>query len=105
MITYKDRVTPVQLGDRVTIRIWLRKHRGRIVYVPGVSPLNKTMERDGLRWVGVRLEEGGFLSAVVDLHQGFLRSRLTFVGRDRVGCAELKPDEDPHGDDSFAAPF
>ena len=105
MITYKDCVTPVQLGDHVETRIWFRRHRGRVVYIPGVSPLNGNMERDGLRWVGVRLEEGGFLSAVVDPEQDRLRSRLRFVCRDSEGVAELKPEEDPHGEDSFAGPF
>ena len=105
MITYKDRVTPVQLGDHVETRIWFRKHGGRVVYVPGVSPLNRNMERDGLRWIGVRLEEGGFLSALVDPGQDYLRSRLHFVCRDSEGVAELKPEEDPLGEDSFAAPF
>lgn len=73
MITYKDRVTPVQLGDRVETRIWSRRPGGRVVCIPGVSPLNG--------------------------------SRLRFVRRDSEGVAELKPEEDPHGDDSFAAPF
>jgi hypothetical protein len=105
MITYKDRATPVQLGDRVEMRIWFRKHCGRVVYLPGVSPLNPTMERDGLRWVGVRLEEGGFVSALVDPEAEYLRSRLVFVRQDGEGVVELKPGEDPHRDDSFAAPF
>jgi hypothetical protein len=105
MITYRDRVTSVQLGDHVETRIWFRRHGGRVVYIPGVSPLNGNLERDGLRWIGVRLEEGGFLSAVVDPEQDYLRSRLRFVRRDSEGVAELKPDEDPQGGDSFAAPF
>ena len=105
VITYKDRVTRVELGDRVQMRIWLRKYRGRIVYIPGVSPFNPAMEFDGLRWVGARLEEGGFVSAFVDSDRNFLRSRLIFVGRDTDGIIELQPDEDPHHDDSFAAPF
>jgi len=105
VVTYQDRVTEVQLGDRVTMRIWFRKHGGRVVYIPGVSPVNPTMERDGLSWVGVRLEEGGFVSTLVDPRDGYLRGRLKFVGRDPKGVVELKPEEDPQGDDSFAAPF
>jgi hypothetical protein len=104
VITYKDRLTPVQLGDRVETRIWLRKHRGRVVYVPDLSPLNAAMERDGLRWVGVRLEEGGFFGAVVDPDAHYLRSRLVLISRDADHVAELKADEDPYGNDSFAAP-
>lgn len=105
MITYRDRVTPVELGDRVEMRIWFRKHRGRVVYIPGISPFNEAMEYNGLRWVGVRLEEGGFASLVVDPDAGHLRNRVTFLGRDKVGVVELPPAEDPHGEDSFGAPF
>jgi hypothetical protein len=96
MITYRDRVTPVELGDRVQMRVVFRKHRGRVVYVPGVSRLNAAMEYNGLRWVGVRLEEGGFVSLVVDPDAGHLRNRVALLGRDTTGVAELPPDEDPH---------
>jgi hypothetical protein len=105
VITYKDRVTNVNLGDRVTSRIWFRQHAGRVVYVPGVSAFNATMEFNGLRWVGVRLEEGGFMSLVVDPREEYLRGRVTFVGRDPEAIPELKPGEDPHRGDSFGAPF
>jgi hypothetical protein len=105
MITYGDRVTPVQLGDCVRTRIWFRRHEGRVAYVPGVSPFNPAMEYNGLRWVGVRLAEGGFVSVVVDPDHEFLHGKLAFVARDAQSVAELAPDQDPHGDDSFGAPF
>lgn len=105
MITYRDLVTAVELGDRVEARIWFRRHTGRVVYLPGVSSLNRHMERDGLRWVGVRLDEGGFLSAVVDPERGCLRDKLRFLGRDSQSVPGLAPEADPHGDDSFGAPF
>jgi hypothetical protein len=104
MITYKDRRTEVRLGDRVETRIFFRKHRGRVAYLPGVSPLNRAMERDGLRWVGVRLDEGGFVSAAVDPEQHFLIGKLTFLARDETAVPAIEPDVDPHGDDSFLTP-
>jgi len=104
-ITYKDRVTEVRLGDRIETRIWFRKHRGRVAYLPGISPFNAAMEYNGLRWVGVRLEEGGFVSVVVDPDGGHLRGNLTFVGRDVLAIPRVPSDQDPHGDDSFVAPF
>ena len=104
-ISYRDRVTPVRLGDRVQTRIWLRKHTGRVVYLPGVSAMNPALEFGGLRWVGIRLDEGGFLSAIVDPTLHFLRNRIVFLTRDESAVEELRTDQDPHGGDSFGAPF
>lgn len=59
VVTYNDRVTPVQLGDHVLTRVWFRKRKGRVVYVPGVSALNTNMEYNGLCWVGILLDDGG----------------------------------------------
>lgn len=103
MITYKDRSTEVRLGDRVETRLWFRTRRGRVAYLPGQSPLNAAMERDGLQWVGVRLDQGGFMSLVVDPEQHVVIGNLTFVTRDEADMPELKADADPHGDDSFLA--
>lgn len=102
MITYRDRVTPVELGDHVQMRIFFRKHLGRVVYLPGVSPFNPAMEYGGLRWVGVRLEEGGFASLVVDPDGGYLRNRVGFLGRATTGFTELPPEEDPHAERGHA---
>lgn len=104
VITYSDRVTPVQLGDRVETRVWWRKRRGRVVYVPGISPVNREMERDGLVWVGIRLDDGGFVSTVVDPEGHFIRKNEKLLARERKGFAELKPDEQPHGPDDFLSP-
>jgi hypothetical protein len=104
VVTYSDKQTTVQLGDHVETRVWWRKKKGRVVYVPGVSPKNPEMERDGLTWVGIRLEEGGFVSTVVDPTGHFLVKKERLLRRDPEGVAELNPDEDPHGEDSFFSP-
>ena len=98
VITYSDRVTPVQLGDRVRTRIWFSKKTGRVVYVPGISRLNANMEFNGLCWVGIRLDEGGFVSTVVDPKGAYLRRHEMLVERDPQGVAPLQEDEDPHAD-------
>jgi hypothetical protein len=103
-VTYRDRVTPVMLGDHVEVRIWFRRHRGRVIYVPGASAVNRHMERDGLTWVGIRLEEGGFMGALVDPHAGYLRTKVTFVEHDSQGIAQLEPGSNPYGEDAFLAP-
>jgi hypothetical protein len=103
-IVYKDRVTQVMLGDHVEVRIWFRKHKGRVVYLPGTSALNPAMERDGLTWIGIRLEEGGFMGALVDPEASFVRTRVTFIRHDPVNVVPLGPDADPYGKDAFLAP-
>jgi hypothetical protein len=105
VVTYSDRVTPVQLGDHVETRVWWQKRRGRVVYVPGISPVNAEMERDGLTWVGIRLDgEEGFVSTLVDPEGLFLVKKEKFLQRDPEGFTPLGPEEDPHGPDDFLAP-
>lgn len=103
-IYYSDRITPVMLGDVVETYVWFRKHRGRVVYVPGISKLNPEMERDGLKWIGIRLDEGGFMGQVVDPDGNFLVKPVILLKRDRGGFNELGQEEDPFGNDSFPTP-
>jgi hypothetical protein len=98
VVTYNDRVTPVQLGDHVLTRIWFRKRKGRVVYVPGISALNTNMEYNGLCWVGIRLDDGGFVSTVVDPGGAYLRHKEVLVERDPSGYPALAADEDPHAE-------
>jgi hypothetical protein len=105
LVTYNDRVTPVQLGDHVLTRVWFRKRKGRVVYVPGVSAVNTNMEYNGLCWVGIRLEDGGFVSTVVDPTGAFLRHKEVLVQRDPDGCPTLAVDEDPHAEGAGTTGF
>jgi len=92
------------LGDVVETRVWFRKYLGRVVYVPGVSELNPEMERDGLQWVGVRLDRGGFVAKVIDPVEKYILKSLKLIRRSNEGYEKLRADEDPFGDDSFASP-
>jgi hypothetical protein len=103
-VTYIDRVTPVQLGDHVETRVWFWKKKGRVVYVPGVSPPNTNMEYNGLCWVGIRLEEGGFVSTVVDPEGAYLRRKEVLLKRDPQGFAPLSEEEDPHAEGEGTSP-
>jgi hypothetical protein len=47
------------------------------------------------------LDEGGFVSTVVDPDGLYLRKNERFVGRGPERFSELKPNEDPHGADDF----
>ena len=89
VVLYADRTTPVQLGDRVETRVWFSKKQGRVVYVPGISPPNSNMEYNGLCWVGIRLDEGGFVSTVVDPKGAFLRRKEKLRRRDPSGYEDL----------------
>jgi hypothetical protein len=103
-VTYADRVTPVHLGDHVETRIWWRRRAGRVVYVPGVSPFNATMEYNGLAWVGIRLDgDAGFVSTVVDPIGAFLIKKERLVRRDPADVPVLRDDEDVSSD-TFPSP-
>lgn len=103
-VTYPDRITPVELGDHVQMRIFFRRRTGRVVYVPGVSPRNPNMEFNGLAWVGVRFDNGDFVSTVVDPKDGYLRNKVAFLRRDASGISALGSSEDPHsGGDTGAS--
>jgi hypothetical protein len=98
-VTYNDRMTPVQLGDHVLTRVWFRRRKGRVVYVPGVSTPNANMEYNGLTWVGIRLEDtGGFVSTLVDPKEAYLRHKEILVARDPAGYVGLGDGEDPHAE-------
>lgn len=88
-IRYYDSETEVQLGDRVETRFWyLFKKRGRIVYLPGVSPFHSDFEHHGLKWVGVFAEDESLFGEVVDPKSGTLLKRVKFLRRDE---SELEP--------------
>ena len=98
-ITYRDRVTPVQLGDHVQTRIWWRRRRGRVIYVPGVSRLDPRMEFNGLTSVAIRLErDWGILSTVVDPKGAFLIKNERLIRRDSVDVPVFSETEDPSAD-------
>lgn len=100
-ITYYDRTTQVQLGDKVETKVWFRRRSGRIAYVPGISLINVEFEHDGLRWVGIRLENGSIVATVVDPKGDYiLKKSLKFVERDPTSVEEIALG--PEGFDGFS---
>jgi hypothetical protein len=83
----------VLLGDIVTIRIFFRRRKARVVYVPGISKKRTSLEHHELAWVGLQELSGPFLSALVDPKTGRLDKRVLFVERGEV--AVLLKDADP----------
>jgi hypothetical protein len=91
-IKYSDQATDVNLGDRVAIRVWFRRRVGRVVYVPGISALNPELEFNGMRWVGIRLENSALLATPVLSKVGALKKKVRFIARDTSACVFIIPD-------------
>jgi hypothetical protein len=70
-----------QLGDRIELHGLLRKRRGVLNYVPGISVPHPEMEHDALYWVGIALDNGIFTGVLVDPETGCTLKRLVFAGR------------------------
>jgi hypothetical protein len=70
-----------QLGDRIELRGLLRKRRGVLNYVPGLSVPHPEMEHHALHWVGIALDNGTFTGVLVDPETGWTLKQLVFVGR------------------------
>ena len=95
MIAYADGQA-VALGDRVSIRTWFKNRSGIVVYLPGTSLFNPQMEHNGLTWVGIRLDGGGFVGTVVLYETGRLKKTVKLIARGPRGSVEgLAPDVDP----------
>jgi hypothetical protein len=67
----------IQPGDEVEFRggllVMFRKYRGRVVYVPGISPLNPDMETGELSWVAIEVPGKMLLRRLVDPETGRVR--------------------------------
>jgi hypothetical protein len=81
MIRYFGNHMGVQPGDQVETRVWFTRHKGRVVYVPGISPFNPQFEFNGLK--GVAIRSGNMLiGSIVDHRSGTLKKRVRFIERD-----------------------
>lgn len=82
-ITYNNKdKTPVQLGDRVTIRRFLFwKYFGTVVYVPGISPRRGDMESANYRRICIKYDNGTFDSEDADVSGVLVHSKIKFSER------------------------
>jgi hypothetical protein len=85
-VRYFDGCADVQLGDRVALRVLFRQRAGRVVYVPGVSPFNPEFEYNGMKWVGIRLEDRSLAATPVLTKTGNLKKKIKFIARDSSPC-------------------
>jgi hypothetical protein len=79
-VLYHGTQERVLLGDRVVVRYWLFfSGAGVVTYVPGISPLRRTLERDGLAWVRAKLDDGAVVDTIVI--DGILKRGTRLLGR------------------------
>jgi hypothetical protein len=85
MVTYYNTQTEVLIGDHVEFKVWIQFWRGwqpgRVYYVPGISPKNPELERDGMAWVSIHSPRGGQVGIWVDPLTRELRKTVRFVRR------------------------
>jgi hypothetical protein len=82
-IRYAKSNREVVIGDRVKVRMYfLFWRRGRIVYVPGVSPPNSELEYNGYCHVGVWFWKGNFGGYEVDPKNLTVFKHVKFERRD-----------------------
>lgn len=80
-VTYADGITSVLPGDRVSVRWFLRRRPGEVIYVPGISKRRGTYEHNGLTWVGVSLPDGWAIGEIVLPEARTLKPSVRFLGR------------------------
>jgi len=90
-VYYYGTKVKVELGDEVVARDIFFKRNGRVVYVPGISPLNTEFECGGLKWIGIRFNKGSISTAVIDLKTGEVDKSVKFVKRNKKDINEMKP--------------
>lgn len=83
-ITYHGTAIEVLVGDHVEFKLWLffweGWQKGRVEYVPGISPKNSDLERDGMKWVGISGEKAR-TAVLVHPNTNQVRHTLRFVSR------------------------
>jgi hypothetical protein len=76
---------PVQVGDKVQIKVWAEFWKGwqpgEVMYVPGISRKKPKYEFNGLKWVAIKFCNGE-LGPLVDPKTGKLR-KVRFIERSR----------------------
>jgi len=100
-VRYFDGTTEVQLGDRVALKLLFRERAGRIVYVPGISAFNPEFEYNGMKWVGIRLDDRSLVATPLLSTTGNLKRKIRFIERDSSACeliTESSREFEEHGE-------
>jgi hypothetical protein len=91
-VQYFDKAHVVKLGDRVSISLFFRRRIGRVVYVPGISAFHPEFEHNGMRWVGIRLEDRTLVATPILSKTQTLKRKVRFAEADRSPCELITAD-------------
>lgn len=81
-LRYRESGEEVQLGDRVTLKRFMRRPiSGVVCYLPDVSPRHSEMEFEGQRHWAIELADGSVLSWLYLPTELQPSKRIAFVGR------------------------
>lgn len=79
---YFSTKTEVQLGDLVELkRLFWRKEKGTVCYLPGISELHKDFEYDGEKQWGIKADNGNIYPILYDPENFQPPKHILFVGR------------------------
>lgn len=56
ILNYYGTSMQIRVGDKIMYPKWFKKVPGTVVYVPGQSPVNKSMEYDDVKQWGIKLD-------------------------------------------------
>lgn len=91
-VRYHGSDTNVELGDRIEVRGLLRRRRGIVDYVPGISEPHAEMEFNALHWVGISFDDGTFTGVLVDPDSGCVARKVVFLERGPMDPERRLPD-------------
>ena len=100
LIRYSEGEVDVRLGDHVTYKsmyFWRDAQPGRVIYVPGQSPVRAAMEHDGMYWIGVAGDDGTHRRGLIDPVTFQVQPTIRFQRRSEDD-ALLTPGHTPEGD-------
>lgn len=80
-VRYHDSQAETRPGDRVEVRGWIRRRKGTVNYVPGISEPHEEMEHNALFWVGIAFDNGTITGILVDPDTGRLLKKVVFLER------------------------
>ncbi len=96
----KDNIQ-VQLGDKVTTRIFLFfKYTGVVAYVPGISPKRRDMEHNGILNICIKCDDRSYITKYVDEGKMRVHKSVKFIERGEP-IAGIQPDDIISEDDEF----
>jgi hypothetical protein len=95
ILNYYGTSMQIRVGDKIMYPKWFKKVPGTVVYVPGQSPVNKSMEYDDVKQWGIKLdsEPNDIIMLGYFPPDDVVPKRLEFVQRGD-SLKELSPDDE-----------